>query len=160
MQKKLDKLVLQLKKRRLLLSVAESCTGGLVAKLITDHAGASEYFDSGFVVYNGQSKHRLLGVSESVVKKSGEVSRHVVTEMAEGAIAHSNAQVALAITGIAGPGGGTKEKPLGMVWIAWAGKNYQTDSKCFHFEGDRTSIREQAAEAAISGMAHFIVKNA
>lgn len=160
MENALEQLILQLKKRRLTISVAESCTGGLVAQLLTENAGASDYFDSGFVTYNAAAKIHMLGVQEAVIKSSGEVSRHVVSAMAEGAIQNSQANLALAITGIAGPTGGTTEKPVGMVWIGWAGKNYQTDSKCFHFKGDRRSIRQQAAEAAMHGMVHYLVKNA
>lgn len=160
MQDTLDKLVLQLKKRRLTISVAESCTGGLVAEKLTSLAGASNYFDSGFVTYNAKAKSRMLGVSETLSKSSGEVSRNVVVAMAEGAVKSSGAHYSLAITGIAGPTGGTTEKPLGMVWIGWAGKNSSPDSKCFHFKGDRTAIREQAAEEAMKGMITYMVKNA
>ena len=160
MHEALEKLTLQLKKRRYTISVAESCTGGLVAQTLTSVSGASSYFDCGFVTYNARAKDRLLGVPLSLSANSGEVSRNVVVAMAEGAVEHSDAHFSLAITGIAGPTGGTTEKPLGMVWIGWAGKNAPTESKCFHFKGDRTSIREQAAEAAMSGMASYIVKNA
>lgn len=160
MQKVLDKLILQLQKRRLSVATAESCTGGLVAKLLTDRSGASAWFDAGFVVYSGIAKQRQLDVSEAIIRTAGEVSRRVVTEMAEGAIKKSNANVAIAITGLAGPGGGSKEKPLGMVWVGWAGKNYDTETKCFHFDGDRDDIRQQAAEAAMNGLVHYIVKNA
>ncbi len=155
-----EKLILQLNKRRYTISVAESCTGGLVAQTLTSVSGASSYFDSGFVTYNAKAKERLLGVPQSLSVNSGEVSRNVVVAMAEGAINNSDAHFSLAITGIAGPTGGTTEKPLGMVWVGWAGKNAPTESKCFHFKGDRTSIREQAAEAAMLGMASYIVKNA
>ena len=160
MQQVLDKLILQLQKRRLKVATAESCTGGLVAKLLTDRAGASAWFDTGFVVYSGKAKQRQLDVSEAIIRTAGEVSRRVVTEMAEGAIKQSNANVALAITGLAGPGGGSKEKPLGMVWIGWSGKNYETETRCFHFDGDRDDIRQQAAKAAMDGLVHYIVKNA
>ena len=160
MENALEQLILQLKKRRLTISVAESCTGGLVAQQLTSQSGASAYFDSGFVVYNGAAKTRLLDVPAKVIDSAGEVSRRVVLAMAEGAITHSNAHLALAITGIAGPTGGTNEKPIGMVWIGWAGKSYETDSKVFHFKGDRQSIRQQAADAAMHGMVHYLVKNA
>ena len=111
------------------------------------------------------SENRVLELSPEltfgfICRTAGEVSRRVVTEMAEGAISKSNANVALAITGLAGPGGGSKEKPLGMVWVGWAGKNYETETKCFHFDGDRDDIRQQAAEAAMNGLVHYIVKNA
>jgi nicotinamide-nucleotide amidase len=160
MDNALEQLTLQLKKRRLTISVAESCTGGLVAQQLTSLSGSSAYFDSGFIVYNGAAKQRLLGVPANVIENSGEVSRKTVIAMAEGAIKHSAAHLALAITGIAGPTGGTTEKPVGMVWIGWAGKNYETESKVFHFKGDRQSIRQQAADAAMHGMVHYLVKNA
>ncbi len=159
MQETLDKLILQLKKRRLTVSVAESCTGGMVAERLTSMAGASSYFDSGFVVYNAKAKNRMLGVPEALTKASGEVSRNVVVAMADGAVKCSEAHFSMAITGIAGPTGGTTEKPLGMVWIGWAGRNSETESKCFHFKGDRTAIREQAAEEAMSGLIRYMVKN-
>lgn len=160
MDNALDQLILQLKKRRLTICVAESCTGGLVAQQLTANSGATAYFDSGFVTYTGKAKHRLLGVKESTLEASGEVSRKVVTEMATGALNNSDANLSLAITGIAGPTGGTNEKPVGMVWIGWAGKNAEPESTCFHFKGDRQSIRQQAAEAAMHGMVRFLVKNA
>ncbi len=156
----LSKLINQLVKRRLKICTAESCTGGLIAKQFTDHEGSSEWFDGGFITYSNQAKTSMLDIDPSVIKKAGAVSRRVATAMAEGALKNSSAKIAIATTGIAGPGGGTKEKPVGMVWIAWAGKKYETQSKCFFLKGDRTSVREQAAKAAFSGCIKFIVKNA
>jgi len=156
----LSKLINQLVKRRLSICTAESCTGGLIAKQFTDHDGSSKWFDGGFVTYSNQAKSSMLGIEPSVIKKAGAVSRRVVIAMAEGALKNSSAKIAIATSGIAGPGGGTKEKPVGMVWIAWAGKNYDTQSQCFFFDGDRISVREQAANAALSGCVKFIVKNA
>ncbi len=156
----LSQLINQLEKRRLKICTAESCTGGLIAKQFTDHHGSSKWFDGGFITYSNQTKSNMLDIDPSVIKKAGAVSRRVVTAMANGALKNCSAKIAIATTGIAGPGGGTKEKPVGMVWIAWAGKKYDTESQCFFFEGDRSSVREQAAKAALSGCIKFIVKNA
>jgi len=153
-------LVNQLVKRRLSVCTAESCTGGLIAKLFTDIDGSSKWFDCGFVSYSNDAKEAMLGVKQSLIDKSGAVSQPVVAAMAEGAVKSSSANIAIATSGIAGPGGGTKEKPVGMVWIAWAGNNYDTQSQCYFFEGDRESVRNQAASAAIAGCVKFIVKNA
>ena len=150
----------QLIKRRLSISTAESCTGGLIAKLFTDIEGSSEWFDSGFITYSNEAKHKMLGIENQIITASGAVSQPVVIAMAEGVIKNSSAKISIATTGIAGPGGGSKEKPVGMVWLAWAGKNYTTQSQCFYFEGDRESVRNQAASAAITGCVKFIVKNA
>ncbi len=155
-----EKLVNQLVKRRLSICTAESCTGGLIAKWFTDNDGSSNWFDGGYVSYSNNAKESMLGIKHSLIKKSGAVSRPVVAAMAEGALSNSSAKIAIATSGIAGTGGGSKEKPVGMVWVAWAGKNYETQSKCFFFDGDRESIRNQAAKAAISGCVKFIVKNA
>ncbi len=156
----IDQLANQLTRRRLTLSTAESCTGGLVAKLITDKPGSSKWFEGALVTYNNQVKKSLLGISESILASSGAVSQPVVVAMAESAVNKVSSNISIAISGIAGPGGGTKEKPVGMVWVAWAGSNHTTQSQCFYFDGDRESIRNQAAEAAITGCIKFIVKNA
>jgi len=160
MDSEIEKLVNQLVKRRMSVCTAESCTGGLIAKLFTDIDGSSNWFDCGYVSYSNDAKESMLGIKQSLIKKSGAVSQPVVAAMAEGAIKNSAAKIAIATSGIAGPDGGTKEKPVGMVWIAWAGKNYDNESKCFFFDGDRESVRNQAAKAAISGCIKFIVKNA
>lgn len=160
LQNEVEKLVNQLTRRRLVISTAESCTGGLIAKLFTDLPGSSDWFDCSFITYSNESKSKMLGVDVEVLKNSGAVSQPVVTAMAEGAIKNSAANIAVATSGIAGPGGGTREKPVGMVWIAWAGRRYDTYSQCFYFDGDRDSIREQAAAAAIIGSIKYIVNNA
>ena len=156
----IEQLANQLSKRRLTICTAESCTGGLIAKLFTDKPGSSAWFDCSFITYSNQSKHALLGVNESTIEESGAVSQPVVCEMAEGALKKSACKISIAVTGIAGPGGGTKEKPVGMVWIAWSAGHYDTLSQCFYFDGDRNAIREQAANAAITGAVKYIVNNA
>ncbi|MCP3673577.1 MAG: CinA family protein [Gammaproteobacteria bacterium] len=159
-EKEVIQLSNQLIKRRLLICTAESCTGGLIAKSFTDVVGSSKWFESGFVTYSNNAKHKMLGLDKQLIESSGAVSQSVAVAMAEGAITNSLAKISIATTGIAGPAGGTKEKPVGMVWIAWAAKHYTTQSQCFFFDGDRESVRNQAAIAAISGCVKFIVKNA
>ncbi|MGL4184219.1 MAG: CinA family protein, partial [Thiotrichaceae bacterium] len=110
----------QLQARRLSLATAESCTGGLIAKLCTDLPGSSAWFDCGFISYSNASKRRLLGVAAETLSQYGAVSEAVVKQMASGALQQSDAQVSVAISGIAGPGGGSAEKPVGMVCFAWA----------------------------------------
>ena len=156
----INQLTVQLTKRRLTICTVESCTGGLIAKSFTDLPGSSEWFDCAFVTYTNKAKQSMVGVLSETLKVSGAVSQPVVSEMAEGGIKASESNVSIAVSGIAGPDGGTKEKPLGMVWIAWAGKNYETECQCYYFKGSRESIRIQAMEAAISGAIKFIVKNA
>ncbi|WP_438971519.1 nicotinamide-nucleotide amidase [Methylophaga sp.] len=138
------------------LVTAESCTGGWVAKCCTDLAGSSAWFERGFVTYSNEAKFEQLGVSQATLNKNGAVSLSVVEEMALGALSHSAADLSVAITGIAGPDGGSEDKPVGTVWIAWALKQAGVHSVCFQFEGDRESIRRQAVFEALTG----IIKNA
>jgi nicotinamide-nucleotide amidase len=135
----------QLQARHLSLATAESCTGGLVAKLCTDLPGSSAWFDCGFISYSNASKQRLLGVAAATLNQYGAVSEAVVREMANGALHQSDAQVSLAISGIAGPGGGSTEKPVGLVCFAWALPNQAVISQTQFFQGERDSIRQQAA---------------
>lgn len=145
-----------LKNRHAMLATAESCTGGGVAYAITAIPGSSHWFDRGFVVYTNESKIEMLGVDASLIKKHGAVSEPVARALAEGSLKHSHADYSLAITGIAGPGGGTDEKPVGTVWFAWAGKNTNTGSRLFQFSGNRIEVREQAVVAALGGMIEFV----
>ncbi len=138
------------------LTCAESCTGGWVAKCCTDIAGSSQWFDRGFVTYSNQSKQDLLSVSATTLEHFGAVSEQTASEMAEGALIQSGADISVAITGIAGPSGGSKDKPVGTVWFAWASKNADTQTEHQHFNGDRESIRRQAVAFALKG----IIKNA
>jgi len=134
-----------LKKSALLLAVAESCTGGSLGATLTSIAGSSAWFDRGFITYSNEAKHEMLGVSESILAVDGAVSEKAARAMAEGCIHHSAAQLSVAITGIAGPGGGSQEKPVGTVWIACAGARQKTTATRYCFEGDREAVR-QAAE--------------
>ena len=138
------------------LASAESCTGGWLAKCCTDIAGSSAWFDRGFITYSNESKQSLLDVQQSTLSQYGAVSEQTATEMAQGALAHSNANLSVAITGIAGPDGGSIDKPIGTVWFAWAIKNGAITTSCHHFSGDRDSVRRQAVKTALEG----IIKNA
>ena len=138
------------------LVTAESCTGGWVAQVVTATAGSSGWFDRGFVTYSNRSKQDMLGVSPDTLEQHGAVSEPTAREMAAGAIKHSAAQVALAITGIAGPGGGTADKPLGTVCFAWALADGRVESCTCHFPGDRETIRRQAVERALQGLLSYL----
>jgi nicotinamide-nucleotide amidase len=134
-----------------MLATAESCTGGWVAKVVTDIAGSSTWFDRGFVTYSNGAKQDMLGVPAALLEAHGAVSEPVVRAMAEGALARSGAHVSVAISGIAGPGGGSPEKPVGMVWFAWGVRGAGTVAVLEHFSGDRNAIREQSVERALRG---------
>lgn len=134
------------------LATAESCTGGWLAKLVTDVPGSSGWFERGFVTYSNAAKVELLGVREQTLREQGAVSAATVQEMAEGALAHSHADVAVAISGVAGPDGGTADKPVGLVWIAWARRGQATQAEQYRFAGDREAVRLQAAEIALRGL--------
>lgn len=126
------------------LATAESCTGGWVAKVLTDVAGSSEWFERGFVTYSNEAKHEMLGVPKKIIEQHGAVSYETAKAMAEGVLQNSHADVSLAITGVAGPGGGSIEKPVGLVWFAWASAHKPTLVKRYYFAGDRESIRHHA----------------
>jgi len=130
------------------ISCAESCTGGWVAKLFTDLAGSSAWFDRGYVTYSNRAKQEMLGVSVDVLDEFGAVSEEVVVQMALGACKQAATKVSLAISGIAGPTGGSKEKPVGLVWFAWCINN-KVESHSEIFAGDRNAVREQAVGVAI-----------
>jgi nicotinamide-nucleotide amidase len=145
-----------LKKHGLMLATAESCTGGWAAQMITSVAGSSEWFERGFVSYTNLSKREMLGVKTTILSRFGAVSEQTARAMAEGALLHSHAQVAFAITGIAGPSGGTPEKPVGTVCFAWAGKKRDSNSAKHLFTGDREAVRRQAVVTALQGLLEFI----
>lgn len=146
-----EALAAELIARREWLAVAESCTGGLIATACTDLEGSSAWFERGLVTYSNRAKHELLGVAESLLASHGAVSEPVVRAMAEGLIARAPVQHAIAVSGIAGPGGGTAEKPVGTVWIAWAGRQ-GVRTRAYLFAGDRQAVRAQATEAALAGL--------
>lgn len=131
---------------------AESCTGGWIAKCLTDIPGSSAWFDCGMVAYSYEAKQAMLGVRPQTLEKEGAVSRETVIEMVSGALVHSAASIAVAVTGIAGPGGGTPGKPVGTVWIAWKRRGGYPRAKVFHFVGDREAVRRQTIAAALQGL--------
>jgi nicotinamide-nucleotide amidase len=141
-----------LKARDFMLAMAESCTGGMVAEAITSIAGSSAWFDRGFVTYSNAAKIDMLDVSSATLEKFGAVSEQTAAEMAIGALKNSAAQIAGSITGIAGPDGGSPEKPVGTVCFAWAGKNLPVTTCTHWFEGNRDSVRKQAAIFMVAGL--------
>ena len=142
--------------RGLMLVTAESCTGGGLGYAITSVAGSSEWFDRGFITYTDIAKQEMLGVSATTLQQYGAVAEKTAQEMAAGALAKSHAQVSVAITGIAGPGGATAQKPVGMVCFAWATKNANAEglarSHTQHFSGDRQAVRQQSIAVALKGV--------
>lgn len=138
-----------LKAGRLRLSTAESCTGGWISKLCTDLAGSSEWFECGFVTYSNEAKQEMLEVSELTLSSYGAVSEETAAEMVRGAIANSRADVAIAVTGIAGPGGATVDKPVGMVCFAWLVPDRDVQTATVYFSGDREAVRLQTVEHSL-----------
>jgi nicotinamide-nucleotide amidase len=147
-----------LKKNELILSVAESCTGGLIAKYFTDFPGSSVFFDSGFVTYSNESKINYLNVSAETLELNGAVSTEVVREMLNGLLKNSKINTCIAISGVAGPGGGTESKPVGTVYIGWVLKSFDSYIGKFNFSGDRESVREKASNKAIIGLFEYLNK--
>ena len=147
--KKLGQVLLS---RNLRCTVAESCTGGSLAAAITDIPGSSQWFDRGFITYSNQAKQQMLGVPEQMIASQGAVSEAVVRAMAERALAISDANVSVAISGVAGPGGGSREKPVGSVWLAWAAYKQPTHAQCYLFPGDRFAVRQHAVRVALEGL--------
>jgi nicotinamide-nucleotide amidase len=136
-------------------ATAESCTGGWIAKSLTDIAGSSQWFIEGFITYSNESKQRRLGVSRFVLQTQGAVSEATVRSMARGALERSGAQMAVAVTGIAGPGGAVPGKPVGTVWLGWAerrGRAIHVAAQLRHFRGDRDAVRRKTVRAALEGL--------
>ena len=141
--------------RGLMLCTAESCTGGLIAAACTERAGSSLWFERGFVSYSNASKTDLLGVPPDLIARHGAVSQEVARAMAAGALAHARAELAVAVTGVAGPGGGSADKPVGTVWLAWAlGSQVRTELR--HFEGDRSAVRQATVARALQGLIEML----
>lgn len=141
-------LLAECRSRRVRLAVAESCTGGLIAALLTENPGSSEVFERGFVTYSNDAKRELLGVPAAMLEQEGAVSAQTACAMAEGALRASHADYAVAVTGIAGPGGGSPEKPVGLVYVAVAGPSGVQHRRCL-FAGDRAAVRLQTAEETL-----------
>ncbi|WP_455202563.1 nicotinamide-nucleotide amidase [Kaarinaea lacus] len=142
----------RLLEKRLWLATAESCTGGWISQSITDIAGSSQWFDRGFVTYTNEAKQDMLNVSPDTLVQHGAVSEQTVMEMVQGVLAKSRADVALAVTGIAGPTGGTPEKPVGMVWHAWSMRDAAPVTQVEHYLGNRYEVRQQTVETALQGI--------
>lgn len=134
------------------LVTAESCTGGWIAKTVTDVAGCSAWFECGIAAYSYEAKQALLSVRADTLLEHGAVSRETALEMVAGALIHAGASVAVAVTGIAGPGGGTEDKPVGSVWLAWKRRGGYPRAELFRFEGDREAVRRQTVAAALRGI--------
>lgn len=145
-----------LRERGWLLATAESCTGGWIAQVVTATAGSSSWFDCGFVSYSNAAKQSLLGVAPATLLEHGAVSEHTVREMASGAIARSRAQVALAVSGIAGPGGAVPGKPVGTVCFAWALPNGTLIAETHRFAGDREAVRHQTVVHALQSLPRLL----
>ncbi len=142
--------------RQLKLTTAESCTGGGLSYYLTAQPGSSAWFESGLVTYSNEAKMALLGVKESTLQSFGAVSENTAREMAEGALLSKRADIAISITGIAGPDGGTKEKPIGTVWFGIASQNGKTKTFMFHFKGDRETIRLASIEQALKELKKYL----
>jgi nicotinamide-nucleotide amidase len=156
MQQDIEQKVLELAEcliqAEMMVATAESCTGGMLAQSLTHHAGSSRWFDRCLVSYSYEAKYEMLGVKPTTIMAHGAVSQECVEEMALGCLQQSHAQLTVAISGVAGPDGGTPHKPVGSVWIAWVGHQIPLEAEFFQFQGNREAIREQATLAAIDGM--------
>jgi nicotinamide-nucleotide amidase len=146
------KLAQSLTARGWTLATAESCTGGWIAKCCTDLAGSSAWFERGFVSYSNQAKRELLGVSAETLESEGAVSAAVAAQMAEGARRRAGVDVALSVTGIAGPDGGSADKPVGTVWFGWSLQGRPAHTELQHFDGDRDAVRRQTVLHALAGL--------
>ena len=140
------------RRRGVRVATAESCTGGGVGEAVTRITGSSDWYERGFITYSNGAKEELLGVTAAALVAHGAVSEAVAGEMAAGAISHSDADVAVAVTGIAGPGGGTPTKPVGLVWFAWAHRGGPVQCRRFVFRGDREAVRRQSVAVALQGL--------
>ncbi len=144
-----------LRSQQWMMATAESCTGGLIAGACTDLAGSSDWFERGFVTYSNEAKTDLLGVDAALIAAHGAVSEPVARAMAAGAVARSRAQVAVAVTGVAGPSGGSADKPVGTVWFGWSvGGQVRTERR--RFDGDRAAVRAATVHYALQSLVHFI----
>lgn len=146
----------ELNKHGIMLATAESCTGGLIAAGITDLAGSSSVFDRGFVTYSNESKEELLGVSHEILENYGAVSAETAQAMVQGALTHSRAGIAVSVTGIAGPGGGSAEKPVGLVYIGWGKRGENAQVQRYLFSGNRAQIRKQTQQTAVQHLIDYL----
>jgi nicotinamide-nucleotide amidase len=143
--------------RGLKLASAESCTGGWLAKIITDIPGSSAWFTGAVVSYSNELKQRLLGVEASTLNEFGAVSGDTVMEMSDGLFSHTDADVVVSISGIAGPEGGSEDKPVGLVWLSWGKRDKTIFAMPFNFDGDREAVRKQSVKQALNSLLDFLV---
>jgi nicotinamide-nucleotide amidase len=158
-----EKLVVEvgacLVKNDAMIVTAESCTGGMIAEALTEVSGSTAWFDRAYITYSYESKKEMLGVHERTIQNKGAVSQECVEEMALGALQQSHAKVSVACSGIAGPGGGSPDKPVGTVWLAWAVQGQEdVVSQRFLFEGNRQTVREKTTQAALMGVMKLLTK--
>ena len=146
-----------MKAKGLTLATAESCTGGWLAKIITDIPGGSSWFTGSVVSYSNEAKHSLLGVSEITLNEFGAVSGETVLEMSDGLFSHTDADVVVSVSGIAGPDGGSDEKPVGLVWLSWGKRDKSVFATPFHFDGDREEVRKQSIRQALDNLLDLLV---
>ena len=156
MQALIQQLAKVLRDRQYRLATAESCTGGWIAKVCTDLPGSSDWFELGIVSYSNAAKQKLLQVGPDTLQQHGAVSEAVVREMATGVLQQSGADVALSVSGVAGPGGGTEVKPVGTVWFGWRLRGEAPLAQRRHFDGDRDQVRQQAVEFALRGLLQLL----
>ncbi len=145
-----------LKTRGLTLATAESCTGGWIGEAVTAIPGSSDWYERGFITYTNVAKREMLGVAAETLEKSGAVSEETVKAMVAGALAHSHAGIAVAVSGVAGPSGGTRAKPVGTVCIAWGLRDGDPYAETRCFAGDREAVRRQSVECALNGVLELI----
>ncbi len=142
--------------QELMIATVESCTGGLIGETLTRIPGSSAWYERGFITYSNDAKRELVQVCSDTLRDCGAVSREVAREMAVGGVQSSCADLAVAVTGVAGPDGGTAEKPVGTVWVAWSDRRGRVVAKAFEFAGDRQQIREATVQAALAGAIDFL----
>lgn len=152
-----DQLGQELKRRGVMLATAESCTGGLLGAVVTAVPGSSHWYERGFITYTNTAKREMLGVKTELLTRFGAVSEPTARAMVEGALSASHADIAVAITGIAGPGGGSPEKPVGTVCLAWAARRGAIRAVTEHFHGDREAIRRTAVKTALEGLKNLVI---
>jgi nicotinamide-nucleotide amidase len=150
-----EQIAILLQHQNWMLTTAESCTGGLIAAACTDLAGSSRWFERGFITYSNAAKSELLSIPQQVISENGAVSETVARAMATGAIANSKAQVSLSVTGVAGPGGGSADKPIGTVWFGWY-IHANIYAECRHFPGDRSQVREATVLHSLTRLITFL----
>ncbi len=155
---KLNRIYPELYRQKKMIAAAESCTGGWVAKAITDIEGSSQWFDCSIITYSDRAKMDLLGVKQTTLDNHGAVSQPVVKEMVLGLLDRCNANIGVSISGIAGPGGGSDDKPVGTVWIAWATPGVLIEALRFQFNGDRNQVRLQSVYEAIKGIERILLE--